>query len=551
MSSQKRTKSLSTLVGTLFYVIEGSKAKYFKALFLGLLLNSFISVANPLALKYLFDEGIIRGDFRLFVILGVSFVLIFTFWRLGLYGNRLYVQKLKNTVFEKLCLRMLKKYYEIPYNEVIKKEQGYFLSRTYDEVVTTAPQTIDNTISLFNTTVTLFVALAVVLSISWRAALTILVAVPLVWAVSRKYAKKIKRESKLEKEEEAKLRGVLGRALNSYKITRTFNLQEMVFTKTTGQLHKFVDAFFIRFRTSAHYQTLSGMLMSYAETIAIIGAGYEMLNGRMTFGGYMGFMNGFWMVIGAVRSIFDLVPEMSRISGQVERLREFEDLDGRLTKVSYSDAVKLERVTFAYNGKNVLEDFNFEPGKGQKILVVGPNGSGKSTLAHLVAGLLEPTSGTATTLPLDRVSAIIYPCDFIPGTVKENLSFVGSAGQKEASERLAREFGLDGHLDKDASELSAGQRKKLEVIMGLVKDADVYVFDEPLAGVDIGSKDRLIGEIFRHTEGKTVVVIMHGDGQFHQMFDRVVDLEAYPSAVLPAREGLLPDGQTQVLSAAS
>jgi ATP-binding cassette subfamily B protein len=362
---------------------------------------------------------------------------------------------------------MLKKYYEIPYNEVIKKEQGYFLSRTYDEVVTTAPQTIDNTISLFNTTVTLFVALAVVLSISWRAALTILVAVPLVWAVSRKYAKKIKRESKLEKEEEAKLRGVLGRALNSYKITRTFNLQEMVFTKTTDQLHKFVDAFFLRFRTSAHYQTLSGMLMSYAETIAIIGAGYEMLNGRMTFGGYMGFMNGFWMVIGAVRSIFDLLPEMSRISGQVERLREFEDLDGRLTKVSYSDAVKLERVSFAYNGKNVLEDFNFEPGRGQKILVVGPNGSGKSTLAHLVAGLLEPTSGAATTLPLDRVSAIIYPCDFIPGTVKENLSFAGSVSRKEASEKLAREFGLDGHLDQDASELSAGQRKKLEVIMGL------------------------------------------------------------------------------------
>lgn len=551
MSSQERTKSLSKLVGTLFYVIEGNKAKYFKALLLGLLLNSFISVANPLALKYLFDEGIIRGDFRLFVILGVSFVLIFTLWRLGLYGNRLYVQRLKNAVFEKLCLRMLGKYYGIPYNEVIKKEQGYFLSRIYDEVVTTAPQTIDNTISLFNTTVTLFAALAVVLSISWRAALTILVAVPLVWAVSRKYAKKIKRESKLEKEEEAKLRGVLGRALNSYKIARTFNLQEMVFAKTTGQLRKFVDAFFLRFRTGAHYQTLSGMLMSYAETAAIIGAGYEMLNGRMTFGGYMGFMNGFWMVIGAVRSIFDLVPELSRVSGQVERLKEFEDLDGRPTRLSYSDAVKLEGVSFAYNGKNVLEDFNFEPGRGQKILVVGPNGSGKSTLAHLAAGLLEPTSGAAATPPLDRVSAIIYPCDFIPGTVKENLSFADSAGRREASERLAHDFGLDDHLDKDASELSAGQRKKLEVIMGLVKDADVYVFDEPLAGVDTGSKDRVIGEIFRHTEGKTVMVIMHGDGQFHHMFDRVVDLEAYPSAVPPALEGPLSDGRARVLSAAS
>jgi ABC-type multidrug transport system fused ATPase/permease subunit len=525
MSEHKQTSALSKLGEMVFYVIEGNKKKYALGLLMGLLLNSFISVANPLALKYLFDEGVIRGNFRLFIVLGVSFVLIFTFWRLGLYGYRLYVQKLKNVVFERLCLRMLRKYYEVPYNEIIKKDQGYFLSRVYDEVLATAPQTIDYSISLFNTTVTMVVALAVVFTISWRASLTIFIAIPLVYAVSRKYARKIKKESKLEKEEEAKLRGVLGRALGSYKIARTFNLYGPVLAKTTDQLHTFVDAFLLRFRSSARYQTLSGMLMSYAETIAIIGAGYEMLNGRLSFGGYMGFMSGFWMVIGAVREIFNLVPELSRVSGQVERLKEFEDVDAHLANVSYSDAVKLERVSFAYNGKNVLQDFNFEPRKGEKILIVGPNGSGKSTLAHLIAGLLQPTSGATTTFPLDRISAIIYPCDFIPGTVKDNLSFTGSGIKKEAFKRLAYDFGLEGHLEQDASELSAGQRKKVEVIMGLVKEADIYVFDEPLAGVDVGSKDRVIGEIFKHTEGKTVFVIMHGDGQFHQMFDRVVDLE--------------------------
>jgi ATP-binding cassette subfamily B protein len=549
MSEQKQTGSLSKLVGMVSYVIEGNKTKYFKALLLGLLLNSFISVANPLALKYLFDEGVIRGDFRLFVILGVSFVLIFTLWRLGLYYNRLYIQKLKNTVFQRLCLRMLTKYYDLPYNEVIKKDQGYFQSRVYDEVLATAPPTIDYTTSLFNTTVTMLVALVVVLSISWRATLTILVAVPLVWAVSRKYAKKIKKESKLEKEEEAKLRGMLGRALGSYKIARTFALQQVIFSKATGHFQSFIEAFLLRFRTSARYQTLSGMLMSYAETIAIIGAGYEMLNGRMTFGGYMGFMNGFWLVIGAVRGIFDLVPELSRVSGQMERLKEFEEVAGRPERLSYADAVKLERVSFAYNGKNVLEDFSFEPGRGEKILIVGPNGSGKSTLAHLVAGLLEPTSGAATTFPLERISAIIYPCDFVPGTVRDNLSFTTPGAKGETLDRLAREFGLDGHLDNDASELSAGQRKKLEVIMGLSKEAEVYVFDEPLAGVDISSKDKVIGEIFRRTEGKTLVVIMHGDGQFHQLFDRVVDLEAVTFAE-PAPQSMLPEALPQAASAA-
>lgn len=513
----------------LLFVLEGSGWRFAAGLAAGLVLNTFISATNPLALKYLFDEGIIRRDFGFFVLLSVGFVLIFTLWRLGVYFYRLYIQRLKNLVFEKLCLRMLRKYFDLPYARIIGSEQGYFLARVYDEVLSTVPPLVETSFSFFNTMVTMVVALVVVLSISWRAALTILVAVPLVYAVSRKYARQIKRESKLEKEEEAKLRGVMGRALGSYKLARVFGLREKVFGRTTGQLHSYIDAFLLRFRTSARYQTLSGMFMSYAETAAIIGAGYEMLAGRMTFGGYMGFMSAFWMVIGSVRDLFNQVPELSRVAGLVERLKEFEESNTRLERVAYADSVRLEGVSFAYNGKNVLQDFTFMPRPGEKVLVVGPNGSGKSTLAHLVAGLLAPDRGAATTVTLDKVSAVIYPCDFIPGTVRDNVSFALAGGRGERVERLVREFGLEECLDKDASELSAGQRKKLEVAMGLGKDAEVYILDEPLAGVDVGSKDTVMEDIFRYTKGKTLIIIMHGDGKYHGLFDRVVDLDAAKS----------------------
>jgi ABC-type multidrug transport system fused ATPase/permease subunit len=524
MNEHEAPKARLNWLRMLFFVIEGNKAKFLGGLLMGLVLNSFISAANPLALKYLFDEGIIRRDFKLFVTLGIAFVLIFTLWRLGVYFYRLYIQRLKNEVFEKLCHRMLNKYFELPYDEIIKRDQGYFLSRVYDEVLSTVPPLVETSFSLFNTLVTMVVALVVVLTISWRAALTILVATPLVYAVSQKYARKIKRESKLEKEEEAKLRGVLVRALGAYKMTRIFGLRTRIFSRTTDQLHSYIAAFLLRFRTSARYQTLSGMFMSYAETTSIIGAGYEMLAGRMTFGGYMGFMNAFWMVIGSARDAFNQIPELSRVAGLVERLKEFEEHDIRLTNIHYSNAVKLERVSFAYNGKNILQDFDFEPRQGEKILIIGPNGSGKSTLAHLITGLLQPNGGSATTFPLDKISAVIYPCDFIPGTVRDNVSCTGVKGKEETFESLARDLGLGDHLEEDASELSAGQRKKLEVVMGLVKDADVYVFDEPLAGVDVESKDTIMRRIFTYTEGKTLIIIMHGDAQFYGLFDRVIHL---------------------------
>lgn len=120
-----------------------------------------------------------------------------------------------------------------------------------------------------------------------------MVAVPVVYLLSQKYGKRIKRESVAEKEEEAKVRGTLGRAVGSYKLARVFGLEAKARDKVSERVDSSLAAFFARFQTSSRYEMLSGMFMSYVENIAIVGAGYEILAGRMSFGGFMGFMSAF------------------------------------------------------------------------------------------------------------------------------------------------------------------------------------------------------------------------------------------------------------------
>jgi ABC-type multidrug transport system fused ATPase/permease subunit len=395
----------------------------------------------------------------------------------------------------------------------------------YDEVNTAVLPIVDCALGLFNSIISFTVAFGVVLFLSWRATLVLICVIPLVYKLSYRFGARIKKESKLEKEEEAKLRGILGRALGSYKITKTFDLYDRIHGITSAQLNKFIDVFYSRFKTSTIYQTLGGMFMSYAETAVMIAAGYEILVGRMSFGGFMGFMNAFWLVIGASKDLFERIPELSRIVGSVERLVEFQETESKQDGLGYGNQIKLKNVSFAYNGHNVLQDFSLEPKKGEKILIMGPNGSGKSTLAHLLAGFFSPNSGKLETLPLEKISAVIFPFDFIPGTVLDNISLARLGERRLLFEELSNEFGLTGQLDKDPVELSAGQRKKLEIIMGLLKEADVYIFDEPLAGVDVESKGRIIDALFQKTKDKTLIVIMHGDHQFHHHFDRVVEFK--------------------------
>ncbi|MCD9189246.1 MAG: ABC transporter ATP-binding protein/permease [Pyrinomonadaceae bacterium] len=520
-----KTPKISTnWLGSLKYVVKGNEGKFALVLISSVLANAFVMAFSPFVMKFIFDEGIIRGDFRSFIILAVVSVLVFTLWRIWVYLNRLYVQKLKVEISGQISKRLISKYYEISYNEVSRNDSGYFVSRIYDEAASTCHPTIDTFISLFSSIATLIVATFVVLAMSWRASLSIVAAFPLIYLVTRTYANKIKNLSKDENEKQAVLKGVITKSVNSFKFVNVFNLKSTVLEKIGGYYDKYAEATILRFRSASKYETINGTLMSYTETIATIGAGYEILVGRMTFGSFMGFMQAYWGVIGSVRGLFGLIPELSRLTGAVERLMEFEQNPSERNNITESDSLQLNQMSFSYGLKSVLENITINPAKSEKILVIGSNGSGKSTFAHIVSGFLSPTEGKAKTFPLSRISAVIYPSEFIPGTVRDNFSFIDSASEKFRFNEIGAKFNLLSKLDKDPSELSAGQRKKLEIMMGLVKESDLYIFDEPLAGIDVESKERIMSEIFKYTKGKILIVVMHGDEQFHHHFDSEINL---------------------------
>ena len=506
------------------YVIGGNEVKFTIAVASSVLSAAFIAAVSPFFLKFIFDEGIIRGDFVFFISMSAASVVIFTLWRIWNYFNRLYIQRLKVEISKQTSSRLLSKYYDIPYNEILKNDSGYFASRIYDEAVATCHPVVDTFISLFTTMASLIVATIVLLAMSWRASLTVLIAIPLIYLVTRTYSKQIKNLSKEEKEKEALLKGIVLKSVSSFKFTKIFNLKSSVLNGFAKYYDSFASTSIARFRISAKYESINSTLMSYAETIAMIGSGYEILMGRMTFGSFMGFMQAYWGVIGSVRTLFSIFPEVARLSGSVERLVEFERNVYDPSNMIESDFLQLEQVSYGYDQRAVLEDFSLNLNNSEKILILGPNGSGKSTLAHIISGLLFPAKGKIFTFPLSRVSAIIYPSDFVPGSLADNVSFIISESEKTRFDNISANFRLDTQIDKDISEFSAGQKKKLEILIGLVKEADIYIFDEPLAGIDVESKEIVMEEIFKYTKDKLLIVVLHGDQQFHHRFDRQINL---------------------------
>lgn len=113
------------------------------------------------------------------------------------------------------------------------------------------------------------------------------------------------------------------------------------------------------------------------------------------------------------------------------------------------------------------------------------------------------------------------PHVFIPGTLADNINYANLPPEtKEYADRLLARLGLAEKLNASPEEFSAGQKKKAEIIAGLLKKAELYIFDEPLANVDEAGKADIMKEIAARTKNAALLAIIHGDEQYYGMFSK-------------------------------
>ena len=117
----------------LLYVLSDHKSQFICVLLIGLAFNAAFAVIDPLVMKLLIDQGLVKGDLKLFGLFAALVVLFGVAMRAALMAYELFAQKLKNGLVETTTLKMLTSYYGLSYAEITRSESGYFISRIYDE----------------------------------------------------------------------------------------------------------------------------------------------------------------------------------------------------------------------------------------------------------------------------------------------------------------------------------------------------------------------------------------------------------------------------------
>ena len=208
---------------------------------------------------------------------------------------------------------------------------------------------------------------------------------------------------------------------------------------------------------------------------------------------------------------------------------------GAMTTGATSPAVEARGVTVHRGARPVLIDASFTVPAGAVTAVIGPNGSGKSTLLYLLAGLLEATAadhlevlGTAPGGDRSRVALVLQSTEVssrLPVTVHDVVAMgrfarrglLGWPGrQSRRDDRDAVEVALarlevSDLAGRQVDELSGGQRQRVFVAQGLAQEADLLLLDEPVTGLDVVSRHRILEVGLEEAAAGTAVVMTTHD----------------------------------------
>jgi heme ABC exporter ATP-binding subunit CcmA len=207
-----------------------------------------------------------------------------------------------------------------------------------------------------------------------------------------------------------------------------------------------------------------------------------------------------------------------------------------------------------------LAGVDLDVAEGEIVLLQGPNGAGKSTLLRALAGLVPVVSGTARVLGLDllrerrairrRVGLLGHATMLYDElTVGDNVSFWGRAARASETDVAAAlaALDLDGRLrDVVVAKLSTGQRRRASIAVMVARRPELWLLDEPHAGLDAAARDVVDGLVRQAAaSGATVVVASHELDRAHHLAGRVVTLVGGVVAGDPGAVGAVPGPEVE------
>ena len=507
--------------------------------FLGAVFFVIVNLGLPTVLARMIDQGINQGNeekLYFWAVIMLVIIVLGTFGRIVLSyaASKLttnMVKDMRNDVYAKLQEYSHHEYEQIGVSSLVTRITSdafvlmQFAEQTLKLGVITPMMMLSSVLMIFLTSPSL--AWIVAFSVPFLAVVVVYVAVK-TRPLSEKQQKTLDKINQYVRENLMGLRVIRAFAREEFQEER-FAEQNAIYADNSSRLFKLTGL-----TEPLFVQIIIAMI------VAIVWFALDPLQqGSLQIGDLVAFIEYSFHALLSFLFLSSLFTMYPRTAVSSERLKEIMDMpisidpnENGIRETETHGYLEFENVTFAYPGETenpVLHNISFSAKPGETIAFIGSTGSGKSSLVQLIPRFYDVTLGKIKVDGVDvreyRLKSLRQKIGFIPqkallftGTIAENLRYGKEDASREELNQAAdvaqakdfiesREEGFGTHLAEGGSNLSGGQKQRLSIARAVIKEPDIYIFDDSFSALDYRTDAILRRRLKEVTQNSTVLIV--------------------------------------------
>lgn len=503
-------------------------------------ISSLLVLSEPLIIRFLIDDVLIRGS-RLLLLVAISGFLLtylgrifFNAWGV-IVGNRA-VQKM---IF-KIRLHLFRKVQQLSSEYHEKNSVGDLLFRLEQDVTLVGEITGQITTLLLRTAVTTTLILITMFVLNWRLTCIVIPLLPAFLFLRHRFQRPLRNCSDQLQQQKGRVTAFLQDQISCMtqvqlvcrELTEAGKFTRLSAAATRTELR--------RMRMEVLFASSSSLII-VLSVMAILGVGsYEVLQGALSVGSLVAFYSYALQLFAPLYAAMDIYSRFQRAGASARRLIEIEQtpvsvlehLDAVNVSPSGTPQLELKNVCFSYGpDKPLLHNVSLKAHCGEKIALVGSSGAGKSTIARLIARLYDASDGAIFVNGIDvrelRLKSLRSTVSYVPqeapifdATLLENLRYGNPKATQSALDSVVQITQLENVIARmplswnepvgpRGGKLSGGERQRVALARALLQHPQILVLDESTSALDAVTEQNLFQAMSGANQTTITIVISH------------------------------------------
>ena len=499
-------------------------------------LKDFASDYSAFYMQQMADES---GPIKILLISCVSFIILFFFRNIFSYMSEFFLIDLRSGVSRDFRVDIHNKILALPVSYFTEKKKGDMLVRISSDVGEVEGNILNGLVEIIRSPIMIIVFVTALFITSFQLTLFALIVFPIMGTLISLIGKSLKRDAGKAQVELGNIMSYVDETLNSLKIIKIFNADDQITKRFDASINRYRKLLQKVMKKRALASPTSEFLGAITIGMIVFFGGKLSLEGNGLKG------SEFIFYIGIFYTLLDPIKRFSRSlsdiqKGQVSAERIFDLLDTRvmikdnenaIDFPEFKEKIEFQNVSFGYDDKNVIKDFNLTIKKGENVALVGPSGSGKSTIANLVTRFYDVREGKILIDGIDIRDIKLKEYRKLFGLVtQDSILFNDSvynnialgdespsvekvsaaskiANAEEFIEKLPQKY--DESVGESGGKLSGGQKQRLSIARAVYKNPPIMVLDEATSALDTQSEKLVQDALDNMMANRTSIIIAH------------------------------------------